>query len=56
MERELLGQALLGVACALFVGGAIGLVAGVLGADALVPIGVVALACVGLGGVLAMPR
>jgi len=56
MQRHLIGQALLGVACALFVGGAVALLAGLIGVGALVPIGVVALGCVGIGGALAMPR
>ncbi|SEA10217.1 hypothetical protein SAMN04488065_1845 [Haloplanus vescus] len=56
MQRHQLGQALIGVACALFVGGAVALVAGLLGAGAVVPIGVVALGCLGLGGALAMPE
>jgi len=56
MDTQVIGQGLIGVACALFVGGAIGLVVGVVGAGAVTPLGVSALACLVAGGALARPR
>jgi len=54
--RTQIGHVLIGIACALFVGGAAGLLLGVVGAGAVLPFGGAALACLVAGGVLARPR
>ncbi|MFB6108674.1 MAG: hypothetical protein ABEJ82_07520 [Haloplanus sp.] len=52
---QLLGQALLGVATLLFVGGAAAMVTGYVAVDAMMPVSVAAVACLGLGVGLARP-
>jgi hypothetical protein len=52
VDGHVVGQGLIGVACALFVAGAVGLFLGVVGADAVVPLGAAGLACLVAGGVL----
>ncbi|GAB6861818.1 hypothetical protein ACFR97_11200 [Haloplanus litoreus] len=55
-RTQVVGQAFVALACLVFVGGAAALVAGVVGADAVIPLGVAGLVCVGVGGALARPR
>ncbi|AZH26431.1 hypothetical protein [Haloplanus aerogenes] len=54
--RTQVGHVLIGIACALFVGGAVGLFLGIVGADAVTPLGVAALACLAVGGAFSLPH
>ncbi|MEF8856429.1 MAG: hypothetical protein V5A16_03300 [Haloplanus sp.] len=52
MDEHVVGQGLVGVACALFVAGAVGLFFGVVGPDSMVPVGAAGLVCLVAGGAL----
>jgi hypothetical protein len=52
VNGHVVGQGLIGVASALFVAGAVGMVVGVVGIGAVTPLGLAALACLVAGGAL----
>lgn len=53
VRTHAVGQVLIGVACALFLSGAAGLILGFVGVGTVTPLGVAALACLAAGGALA---
>jgi hypothetical protein len=55
-RTQVVGQAFVALACLIFVGAAAALVAGVVGPEAITPLGVAGLACVAAGWALARPR